>query len=1064
MKKFIFSSKWSRPFTAFIMMTGLFFSQTGYSQYTSPKDSLGGAPVPPEIENPELLGINKEPAHATLMPYSTLNEALAAKRHASTFCRSLNGMWKFNWVAWPQMRPVDFYKPEFNVSAWKEIPVPSNWQVLGYGTPYYRNLGYIIRKDFPHVMSMPPKTFTAYEERNPVGSYRRDFDLPADWKGRQVFMTFDGVDAGFFLWINGVKVGFSVNSRNAAEFDVTKYVQPGKNMVAVEVYRFTSGTWLEDQDMWRLSGIFRNVTIWSAPQQHIRDFFIKTDLDDKYQNATVEITAKIKNYGIKSEKAAKISAVLYNGNVPVANAQAEGEVPALKPGAEAALKLTFKVTNPEKWTAETPKLYTTVLTLSSGKKVTETLSARTGFREVEIKGRIFLVNGTPVKLKGVNRHENWPDVGHAVTEAQMIRDLELIKQGNCNLVRTSHYSDDPRWYELCDEYGIFLVGEANVECHGYSGRFDEEPTMKAAIIDRNIANTENFKNHPSVIFWSLGNENGRGGSNFRAAMAAIKAIDPTRPVHYEGFGIGKNNPADLDSRMYTAVADVEKIANDTTYKKPFFLCEYAHAMFNSMGAIGEYNDLFDKYESLLGGAIWEWQDQGIYNRRDPNHQIIAYGGGFGEFPNDKYFIHKGVVASDRSLKPHYPEMKKAYQWIKVTAEDLAKGQLLVQNKYQFINLDGFTATWTLSENETEISRGDIKLPVIAPGKEAVVTIPYKIAKTTAGAEYFLRVSFALASNQVWAKKGFEMASQQFQLPLETLAETPSASMNPVTLIPGQTDVTIKGTGFSVVFDKVSGTFTSMEKNGANILLKDGGPKLHLWRAPHRNDDMWADRSWVTSGLRELKWTTQSVNVEQKSPTSVTITVKLTAEGKNNFTVSHDVVYTISGDGSIKAENTINSSNPQQVVARIGVRLFLDKKFDQVSYFGRGPMENYADRKRGFDVGVYKSTVKEQMTPYEKPMDNGNHEDVRWAKVTTASGNGLMAQSDNTLMQVSMLPYSDEEMDKVEYRVDLPQSSATVFCINHLTLGVGTAGCGPRPLPQYIVYAAPTTFTYILKLL
>jgi beta-galactosidase len=1064
MKNALCGNEWSRPFIAIIMLTGLFFCKTGYSQYTSPKDSLGGAPVPPEIENPELLGINKEAAHATLMPYATINEALAGNRHASTFCRSLNGMWKFNWVAWPQMRPVDFYKPEFNVSAWKEIPVPSNWQVLGYGTPYYRNLGYIIRKDFPHVMSMPPKTFTAYEERNPVGSYRRDFDLPADWKGRQVFMTFDGVDAGFFLWINGVKVGFSVNSRNAAEFDVTKYVQSGKNIVAVEVYRFTSGTWLEDQDMWRLSGIFRNVTVWSVPQQHVRDFFIKTDLDDKYQNATVEITAKIKNYGIKSEKAAKISAVLYNGNIPVANAQAEGEVPALKPGAEAAVKMTFKVTKPEKWTAETPKLYTTVLTLSTGKKVTEILSTRTGFREVEIKGRIFLVNGTPVKLKGVNRHENWPDVGHAITEAQMIRDLELIKQGNCNLVRTSHYSDDPRWYELCDEFGIFLVAEANVECHGYSGRFDEEPTMKAAIIDRNVANTENFKNHPSIIFWSLGNENGRGGSNFRAAMAAIKAIDPTRPVHYEGFGIGKNNPADLDSRMYTAVADVEKIANDTAYKKPFFMCEYAHAMFNSMGAIGEYNDLFDKYESLLGGAIWEWQDQGIYNRRDPNHQIIAYGGGFGEFPNDKYFIHKGVVASDRSLKPHYPEMKKAYQWIKVTAEDLAKGQLLVQNKYQFINLDGFTATWTLSENGTEISRGDIKLPVIAPGKEAVVTIPYKIAKTTAGAEYFLRVSFALASNQVWAKKGFEMASQQFRLPVETLAETPSASMNPVTLIPGQTDVTIKGTGFSVVFDKVSGTFTSMEKNGANILLKDGGPKLHLWRAPHRNDDMWADRSWVTSGLRELKWTTQSVNVEQKSPASVTITVKLTAEGKNNFTVSHDVVYTISGDGSIKAENSVNSSNPQQVVARMGVRLFLDKKLDQVSYFGRGPMENYADRKRGFDVGVYKSTVKEQMTPYEKPMDNGNHEDVRWAKVTTASGDGLMAQSDNTLMQVSMLPYSDEEMDKVEYRVDLPQSSATVFCISHLTLGVGTAGCGPRPLPQYIVYAAPTTFTYILKLL
>ena len=1051
-----------------VIMSGLltFFliNSSCQGQLISSKDSLGGAPVPPEIENPECLGINKELAHASLMPYANLNEALVAKRQASTLCRSLNGMWKFNWVAWPQKRPVDFYKPDFDVTSWKEIPVPSNWQIMGYGTPYYRNNGYTFRKDFPYVMSMPPKNYTAYEERNPVGSYRRDFDLPAEWKGRQVFITFDGVDAGFFLWINGEKVGYSVNSRNAAEFDVTKYVKPGKNIVAAEVYRYTSGSYLEDQDMWRLSGIFRNVTIWSAPQQHIRDFFIKTDLDDMYRNATVEITANIKNYGAKAAEKIKISAILYDGNNPVSKAQAENAVPALQPGGETTVVLKFNVANPEKWTAETPRLYTTVLSLNDGKNSIETLSVRTGFRKVEIKGRLFLVNGTPVKLKGVNRHENWPDVGHAVTEEQMIRDLELIKQGNCNLVRTCHYSDDPRWYELCDEYGIFLVAEANVECHGLMGRFDEEPRIKAAIIDRNVSNVENFKNHPSVIIWSLGNENGRGGSNFRAAMSTIKSIDNTRPVHYEGFGIGKINPADIESQMYTQPKDVERIANDTTFKKPFFLCEYAHAMFNSMGAIGEYNDLFDKYPQLLGGAIWEWQDQGIYNRRDPNHPIIAYGGGFGEFPNDHYFIHKGVVASDRSLKPHYPEMKHVYQWIKVSAEDISKGQFLIQNKYQFINLSGFTGSWTLSENGIEISRGEIKLPVINPGKDALITIPYKIQKVNAAAEYFLRISFALAADKVWAKRGFEMVSEQFKVPGEAISVKTNSPANPVNLVQNDKEITVKGSGFTVVFDKAAGTFTSLEKNGVNILLKDGGPRLHLWRAPHRNDDMWADRSWVTAGLRELKWTTQSIAVEQKSPSSVTITVKLSAAGANNFTVNHDVVYTISGDGTIKSDNSFNSSDPKQVLARVGVRMLLDKQFDQVSYFGRGPMENYPDRKRGFDIGLYKSTVKEQLTPYEKPMDCGNHEDVRWAKVTTASGNGIMAQSDSSFMQVSMLPYSDEEMDKVEYRIDLPQSSATIFCISHLTLGVGTASCGPRPLPQYIIYAAPTTFSYTLKLL
>jgi beta-galactosidase len=1047
----------------FVFMILLLPAGIGYAQSTSPKDSLGGAPVPTEIENTELLGINKEAAHAVLMPYANLNEALIADRHASSFCRSLNGMWKFNWVAWPQMRPVDFYKPDFSVSTWKEIPVPSNWQLLGYGTPYYRNLGYIIKKDFPHVMSMPPKNFTAYEERNPVGSYRRDFDLPAEWAGRQIFLTFDGVDAGFFVWVNGEKVGFSVNSRNAAEFDITKFVKPGTNMVAVEVYRFTSGTWLEDQDMWRLSGIFRNVTVWSTPQQHIRDFRVKTDLDDQYRNANVEVTAKVKNYGTNKTKASRLTATLYDGNGIVSGAMATGDVPALQPGTEAVVKLTFPVVNPDKWTAETPRLYTTVLTLSAGKKVTETLSARTGFREIEIKGRIFLVNGTPVKLKGVNRHENWPDVGHAVTEAQMIRDLELIKQGNCNLVRTSHYSDDPRWYELCDEYGMFLVAEANVECHGYNGRFDEEPLMKAAITDRNVANVENFKNFPSVIFWSLGNENGRGGSNFRSAMATIKAIDNTRPVHYEGFGIGTKNPADIESQMYTGVAEVERIAKDTSIKKPYFMCEYAHAMFNSMGAIGEYNDVFDKYPEILGGAIWEWQDQGIYNNRTPGHEIIAYGGGFGEFPNDKYFIHKGVVASDRSLKPHYPEMKKVYQWIKVTPEDLSKGEFRIQNKYMFINLEGFNGSWSVTENGTEVSHVDFKIPEIAPGKEAIVTIPYKSFTTVPGAEYFLRISFALAGDKLWAKKGFEMVSEQFSLPSETLLVTPQIGMNPVTLIPGQNDITVKGSDFTVVFDKISGTFITIGKNGDNFLLKDGGPRLHLWRASHRNDDMWADRNWGLSGIRNLKWSTLAVSAEQISPGSVKIAVRLLGEGTNNFTVNHDVVYTVSGDGTIKAENSVTASDPKLVIARMGVRMFLDKKYDQVSFYGRGPMENYADRKRGFDVGLYKSTVKEQLTPYEKPMEGGNHEDVRWAKVLSSDGNGIMAQSDSSLMQVSMLPYSDEEMDKVEYRIDLPQVSSTVFCISHKTLGVGTAGCGPKPLPQYIVYATPAKFTYTLKL-
>ena len=1035
------------------------------AQVASLRDSLGGASVPPEIEDPEIFAINKEPAHATLMPYASLQEALAANRYKSTFCRSLNGMWKFNWVSWPQARPVDFYKPGFDVSAWKEIPVPSNWQLLGYGTPYYRNLGYTFKRDFPKVMSTPPKNFTAYEERNPVGSYRRDFEVPADWNGRQVFIAFDGVDAGFFLWVNGQKVGYSENSRNAAEFDITKYINPGRNIVAVEVYRYTTGSYVEDQDMWRLSGIFRNVTIWSAPVTHIRDFFIKTDLDDNYINATLDVVAKVKNYSSKPAKASKLFVTVYDGETVVATYSAIDGVPALKPGEEVPIKLSFPVTNPVKWTAETPKLYTTVLTLKRGKKVIETLSARTGFRELEIKGRTFLANGVPIKLKGVNRHENWPDVGHAVTRDQMIRDLELIKQGNCNHIRTSHYSDDPLWYELCDEYGVWLVAEANVECHGNSGRFDEEPRMKAAIIDRNVANAENFKNHPSVIIWSLGNENGRGGSNFRAAMAAVKEIDNTRPVHYEGFGIGRVNPADLDSRMYTNVPQVESIAlSDTAYTKPFYMCEYAHAMFNSMGAIGEYNDVFDKYESLLGGAIWEWQDQGIWNRRDPNRVILAYGGGFGEFPNDKYFIHKGVVASDRSLKPHYPEMKKAYQWIGISEADLTKGTVNIKNKYQFISLKDFNASWTLSENGTIIGSGEFTSPDLKPGKETTVRIPFEISSPKPGAEYFLRLSFKLAKDEIWANKGYEVASHQFLLPVNAPVAVAVRPAGQVSVTEEAKEITLRGDGFSLVFDKESGTFSRMERNGANILLSGGGPRLHLWRAAHRNDDMYADRAWTNTGIKELTWTVREITTSQSSPSAATISVKLAGEGKNGFTVNHDVVYTISGNGVITAENNFSSNNPTLVAGRIGVRMFIDKQYDQVEYFGRGPMENYSDRKRGFDIGVYKASVKELMTPYEKPMDAGNHEDVRWVKLMNAAGKGIKAESTSTLLQFTAIPYSDEQMDPVEYRVDLPESNSTVFCISHLTLGVGSASCGPRPQPQYMVYLAPVTFSYRLNLM
>ena len=1022
-----------------------------------------GASIPSEIENPELLGINKEPYHATLMPYANLQEALVARRHASSLCRSLNGPWKFNWVARPEKRPVDFYKSDYDVSAWKEIPVPSNWEVHGYGTPFYRNLGYTIKKDFPHVMSEPEKWYTSYEERNPVGSYRREFEVPATWMGRRNFITFDGVDCAFFLWVNGEKVGFSVNSRNAAEFDLTKYLKSGKNMIAVEVYQYSSGTWLEDQDMFRLHGIFRNVTLWSAPQLHIRDFFVKTDLDKDYKDATLDVTAKIKNYNDKTAKAQILTATVYDkdGN-EIAKGSATGT--SLKTNQEEALNIKIQVTNPVKWTAETPNLYTIVLTNSEG----EYLSSKIGFRKIEIKGRIFTVNGVPIKLKGVNRHEHWSDVGHAVTEEQMIRDLEVIKQGNCNHVRTSHYSDDPRWYELCDEYGIWLVAEANVECHGYDGRFDEEPTMKAAIIDRNVANVENFKNHPSVIIWSLGNECGGVGSNFVAALNTVKAMDPTRFVHYERFGAGSRNPADLDGRMYGTAQDYARTAQDKNLTKPFYICEFVHAMFNSMGSLEEYSKVFDNNPEILGGAIWEFQDQALWNKRDPKHPILAYGGGFGEAPNDHYFIHKGVISYDRAtegknVKPHYPEMKKAFQWIDTELTDAINGGIQIKNKYQFISLDGFDATWSLSENGTEIDNGKIKMRSIWWGKGLFeANIPYKIEHPKTGAEYFLRISYKLKEKTRWADKGFEVATEQFRLPINTPPVIETKVTQPVKLVQNSQSAIISGKDFSVSFDKKTGFMSQVTKNGIDMLVADGAPKLHLWRASHRNDDDWAYQQWQKFGVNALQYSLVDFKVEIIDNASVKVTSTTKADGKQGFGVYHTATYLVKGDGTIKVDNQLQFVGFRINLARIGVRMLLDKKLDRMTFLGRGPFENYSDRKSSAEVGIYELGVNEQYE-YEKPMERGNHEDVRWAKLSGKDMPSLMIQSDEKLMQVAALPHTDEQMHPVEYKIDLPASTSTVFCISTKTLGVGSASCGPRPLEKFQVFAEPTSFSYTIKL-
>ncbi len=517
--------------------------------------------------------------------------------------------------------------------------------------------------------------------------------------------------------------------------------------------------------------------------------------------------------------------------------------------------------------------------------------------------------------------------------------------------------------------------------------------------------------------------------------------------------------------MYTGVAEVEKIATDSRYTKPFYMCEYAHAMFNSMGSLGDYNDVFDKYPTLMGGAIWEWEDQGIWNRRDPNRQFLAFGGGFGEYPNDHYFIHKGVVFSDRSPKPHYPEMKRVYQWIGIAQDDLSEGKIKIRNKYAFINLNRFKGTWTLSEDGTAIDKGSIETLDLAPGAEKTVALDLKKFTPKPGAEYDLRISFTLNQDELWAKAGYEIAAGQLKLPTQLPAVTVNSSETSEVHLQDSGDlVTVTGKGFSVIFDKMTGTISQLVRDGQNLLLANGGPRLNLWRAPHQKDDMWAYKDWHNTGLDDLQWTVTQFNATAVSGNTVRVETTVKGAGKSQFSVLHSATYTVYGDGSIAVDNAVTPQGRKIPLARMGVRLQLPKTFDRFTYLGRGPMENYSDRKRGSDIGLYSSSVKEQMTSYAKPMESGNHEDVRWAALTGKNLPTLMVQGYESVLQVSALPYTDEVMAPIEYSIDLPESAGTVLNVASHTLGVGSNGCGPRPLEPYLLWSTPDSFSYVLRLL
>ncbi len=668
-------------------------------------------PTGHEWESEQELSFGRLPHRATFTPFPDAVSSRAVDRAASAFWMSLDGDWAFHWVKRPELRPKDFWQPTFDVSNWKTIPVPSNWQLQGYDVPVYANQPYLFQKDWPRVMTEPPKTFTAFENRNPVGSYRRDFEVPETWTGRDVHLTFDGVDSFFYLWVNGRYVGFSKDSRTPASFDITPFLRPGKNTVAVEVYRFSDGSYLECQDMWRLSGIFRSVHLTARAKTRLRDVFA---LPRRAADGSWSLALSGEVEGAAAE--AILSATLLDAD--------SKEVATLqRPAADLAKGFAMSVPTPKLWSAETPSLYTLTLALQAGDaKTLEATALRVGFRTVEIRNEVFLVNGQPVKLNGVNRHENWPDTGHAITRAQMEIDVQRFKQANINHVRTSHYPNDPHWYDLCDRYGIYVLDEANIESHGYGygqASLSHPKAWEKAHVDRVMAMVERNKNHPCIVVWSLGNEAGPG-KNFEAANAAIKARDTSRPTHYER----NNDLVNMGSNQYPDVAWVWQAAKGAKgLKYPFYISEYAHIMNNALGNLADYWEAIRSSDRILGGAIWEWCDQGLYKTDATGNRFVAYGGDFGDQPNDGLFIVKGVVFADRTPKPLFFEVAKVYQDIAVTAPDASKpDRIEITNRFFFRGLEGLDLVWSVTEDGREIDGGRMTAPKVAPREKATLDL------------------------------------------------------------------------------------------------------------------------------------------------------------------------------------------------------------------------------------------------------------------------------------------------------------------------------------------------------
>lgn len=1004
-----------------------------------------------EWRDPNVNEINRAPMHTNYFAYKNENSALKGCKESSENFMTLNGNWKFFWVKNADMRPTDFYQVNFNDKGWDDLKVPGLWELNGYGDPIYVNVGYPWRSQFKN---NPPEVPT---ENNHVGSYRKEIMIPADWKGKEIFAHFGSVTSNMYLWVNGQFVGYSEDSKLEAEFNLTKYLKPGKNLIAFQVFRWCDGTYLEDQDFLRLSGVGRDCYLYARNPKYIQDIRVTPDLDARYKDGSLNVSLNLKGSGTVDLK------LLDKAGKEVATSSVKGS---------GKIVTDIAVSNPEKWTAETPVLYTLIATLKDGNNTTEVIPVKVGFRKIELKNSQILVNGQPVLFKGADRHEMDPDGGYIVSRERMIQDIKVMKEYNLNAVRTCHYPDNNLWYDLCDQYGIYVVAEANIESHGMGygdATLAKNPLFAKAHLERNQRNVQRGYNHPSIIFWSLGNEAGMG-PNFEACYTWIKNEDKSRAVQYEQARTSEFT--DIYCPMYLDYERSEEYCKDNI-EKPLIQCEYAHAMGNSQGGFKEYWDLIRKYPKYQGGFIWDFVDQSLRWKTKDEVSFYAYGGDWNKYDaSDNNFMDNGLISPDRKPNPHMHEVGHIYQSIWVTPSDLANGVVNVYNENFFRDLDGYYAEWELLANGEVVQTGTVKDLEIAPQQTKAIKLNYSTDGICKCKELLLNVAFKLKKAETLLPAGYTVAKNQLtirpynapKLDLQNVRQ-----VNITTVVPSIKEndfnyLIIEGENFRMDFDRQDGFLCRYDVNGMAMLNEDGKLTPNFWRAPTDND-MGANlqnryAAWKEPGLKLTSLTSKIEN------DMATVNAEYTMEAVK---AKLYLTYTINNEGTVKVTQKMTTDKAAEIsdMFRFGMQMQMPENLDQINYYGRGPIENYSDRNNVTDLGNYKQTVKEQFYSYIRPQETGTKTDIRWWKQTNKGGNGLMFVSEAPF-SASALNYSIESLDdgtqKEQRHSELvSQINYTNMCIDKVQMGLGCVNSwGALPLEQYRIHYGDHEFSFIMK--